>query len=164
MCTQFVYVKISTWLQFMFIYLFNSAALGRVCMKLVIVMGVTWLFDVLSWAHNVYIAEVNGTKHSTNSLTHDIRYYFWYVTDAINALQGVLIFLVVASQPQVRLFSLILLFFFRFLSLYLCHVNILSNTHLNRFTRRLQDFSHQKVAAPSWTSQMASIIQAHRMD
>lgn len=26
------------------------AALGRVCLKLVIVMGVTWICDVLSWA------------------------------------------------------------------------------------------------------------------
>lgn len=26
------------------------AALGRVCLKLVIVMGVTWIVDVLSWA------------------------------------------------------------------------------------------------------------------
>ncbi|XP_055301483.1 probable G-protein coupled receptor Mth-like 1 [Sitodiplosis mosellana] len=81
----------------------ERAALGRVCMKLVVVMGVTWLFDVLSWAHNVWISEVNATKNNTNSnsLTHDVRYYFWYVMDAINALQGVLIFLVVASQPQV---------------------------------------------------------------
>lgn len=69
-------------------------------MKLVVVMGVTWLFDVLSWAHNVWIPDVNTTKNA-NSLTHDVRYYFWYVMDTINALQGVLIFLVVASQPQV---------------------------------------------------------------
>lgn len=86
----------------MYIRLFHSAALGRVCMKLVVVMGVTWLFDVLSWAHNVWISEVNATKDS-NSLTHGVRYYFWYVMDAINALQGVLIFLVVASQPQVTI-------------------------------------------------------------
>lgn len=81
---------------------FSSAALGRVCMKLVIVMGITWIADVLSWAHNVWISDVNAAKNSNiYSVTHDIRYYFWYIMDAINALQGVLIFLVVASQPQV---------------------------------------------------------------
>lgn len=67
------------------------AALGRVCMKLVIVMGVTWIIDVISWA-------VGG------------QYYIWYVTDVINALQGLFIFLVVGLQPQVCLclFSLFL--------------------------------------------------------
>ena len=58
------------------------AALGRVCMKLVIVMGVTWIADVASWA-------VGGPN------------YFWYFTDIVNALQGVLIFIVVGCQPQV---------------------------------------------------------------
>ncbi|KAL7031918.1 hypothetical protein ACKWTF_007172 [Chironomus riparius] len=60
----------------------ERAALGRVCMKLVIVMGVTWIIDVISWA-------VGG------------QYYIWYVTDVINALQGLFIFLVVGLQPQV---------------------------------------------------------------
>lgn len=66
-------------------------------MKLVVIMGITWIADVLSWAHNVAMKSNN-----IYSTTHDIRYYFWYVMDTINALQGVLIFLVVASQPQVR--------------------------------------------------------------
>uniref|UniRef100_A0A336LR90 CSON011196 protein n=1 Tax=Culicoides sonorensis TaxID=179676 RepID=A0A336LR90_CULSO len=61
----------------------ERAALGRVCMKLVIVMGITWIADVLSWA-------IGGPHH------------IWYVTDIINALQGVFIFIVVASQPQVQ--------------------------------------------------------------
>lgn len=61
----------------------SRAALGRVCLKLVVVMGVTWVADVLSWA-------VGGP------------HYFWYLTDLINALQGVLIFIVVGCQPQVR--------------------------------------------------------------
>lgn len=73
-----------------------SAALGRVCMKLVVIMGVTWIADVLSWAHNVAMKD-----SSVHMIKHDVRYYFWYITDAINALQGVLIFVVVASQPQV---------------------------------------------------------------
>lgn len=64
----------------------ERAALGRVCMKLVIVMGITWIADVLSWA-------IGGSRH------------IWYITDIINALQGVFIFIVVASQPQVRLFK-----------------------------------------------------------
>lgn len=61
------------------------AALGRVCVKLVIVMGVTWIGDVLSWA-------VGGPQH------------FWYVSDIINSLQGLFIFIVVGCQPQVRKF------------------------------------------------------------
>lgn len=65
-------------------------------MKLVIIMGVTWVADVFSWAHSVY--EKNS---STPIIRHDVHYYFWYTMDAINALQGVLIFVVVASQPQV---------------------------------------------------------------
>lgn len=60
----------------------ERAALGKVCIKLVIVMGVTWIIDVISWA-------VGGP------------HYLWYVTDVINAMQGVLIFIVVGCQPQV---------------------------------------------------------------
>lgn len=46
-------------------------------------MGVTWIADVISWA-------VGGP------------HYLWYVTDFINAIQGVFIFIVVGCQPQVR--------------------------------------------------------------
>lgn len=60
----------------------ERATLGRVCLKLVVVMGVTWVADVISWA-------VGGPD------------YVWYLTDLINALQGVLIFAVVGCQPQV---------------------------------------------------------------
>lgn len=64
-------------------------------MKLVVVMGVTWVADVISWA-------VGGPN------------YLWYVTDLINALQGVFIFIVVGCQPQVRFFySIIFCFSFR---------------------------------------------------
>ena len=58
------------------------AALGRVCMKLVVVMGVSWIADVLSWA-------VGGPQE------------LWYLTDLINCLQGLFIFIVVGCQPQV---------------------------------------------------------------
>ncbi|XP_034934863.1 probable G-protein coupled receptor Mth-like 1 [Chelonus insularis] len=61
----------------------ERAALSRVCFKLVIVMGVTWIADVISWA-------IGGPS------------YLWYFTDLINALQGVFIFIVVGWQPQVR--------------------------------------------------------------
>ncbi|XP_072745096.1 probable G-protein coupled receptor Mth-like 1 isoform X2 [Anoplolepis gracilipes] len=61
----------------------ERATLGRICMKLVIVMGVTWVADVVSWA-------VGGPQ------------YIWYFTDLINAFQGVLIFATVGCQPQVR--------------------------------------------------------------
>lgn len=47
-------------------------------------MGVTWIADVLSWAFG-------GS------------YYYWIVTDLINVLQGVFIFLVIACQPHVSL-------------------------------------------------------------
>lgn len=60
------------------------AALGRVCLKLVIVMGITWIIDVISWA-------VGGPN------------YIWYTTDVINALQGLFIFMVVCIQPQVNI-------------------------------------------------------------
>lgn len=60
----------------------ERAALGRVCLKLVVVMGVTWVADVVSWW-------VGGPD------------YIWYFSDIINALQGVLIFAVVGCQPQV---------------------------------------------------------------
>lgn len=45
-------------------------------------MGITWIADLVSW--------LVGGPH-----------YFWYVTDLINALQGVLIFIVVGCQTQV---------------------------------------------------------------
>lgn len=51
------------------------------CAKLVVVMGVTWGADVVSWAA--------GGPH-----------YVWYATDLLNALQGLLIFLVVGCQPH----------------------------------------------------------------
>lgn len=78
-----------------------SAALGRVCMKLVVVMGITWIADVLSWAHTVWITDKDLPNSEIYVIPHDVRYYFWYIMDAINALQGVLIFFVVAMQPQV---------------------------------------------------------------
>ncbi|XP_017065167.1 probable G-protein coupled receptor Mth-like 1 [Drosophila eugracilis] len=60
----------------------EKSALGRVCLKLVVVMGVTWIADILSW--------LVGGPHGV-----------WFFTDLINALQGVFIFLVVGCQPQV---------------------------------------------------------------
>ncbi|KDR21417.1 putative G-protein coupled receptor Mth-like 1, partial [Zootermopsis nevadensis] len=60
----------------------ERATLGRVCLKLVVVMGLTWVADVISWA-------VGGP------------HYIWYVTDLMNALQGVFIFAVAGCQPQV---------------------------------------------------------------
>ena len=60
----------------------EKTALGKVCLKLVVVMGVTWIVDVISWL-------VGGPD------------CWWFVTDLINAVQGVFIFLVVGCQPQV---------------------------------------------------------------
>ncbi|XP_001606811.2 probable G-protein coupled receptor Mth-like 1 isoform X2 [Nasonia vitripennis] len=61
----------------------ERAALGKVCLKLVVVMGVPWIFEVISWM-------AGGPA------------FLWYVTDLCNAAQGVLIFIVVGCQPQVR--------------------------------------------------------------
>ncbi|CAB0040875.1 unnamed protein product [Trichogramma brassicae] len=47
----------------------------------IILMGVPWIFDVISWM-------AGGPN------------YFWYVTDLCNAAQGVLIFSVVGCHPQ----------------------------------------------------------------
>ncbi|KAF5291207.1 hypothetical protein FQA39_LY14449 [Lamprigera yunnana] len=60
----------------------ERAALGKVCMKLVIVMGITWILDVVSWA-------AGGPQE------------VWYLIDIANSLQGLSIFLVVCCQPQV---------------------------------------------------------------
>lgn len=68
-------------------FLASRAALGRVCMKLVVVMGITWVTDVISWIH----VTLNGDRHA-----------LWIVPDMINALHGVFIFIVLGCQPQVR--------------------------------------------------------------
>ncbi|KAH8295580.1 hypothetical protein KR018_006221, partial [Drosophila ironensis] len=60
----------------------EKSALGRVCLKLVVVMGVTWIAEIISW--------LVGGPHGV-----------WFFTDLINALQGVFIFIVVGCQPQV---------------------------------------------------------------
>lgn len=51
----------------------HRATLGKICIKLVIVTGLTWIADVISWAHGAWFG---GT------------YYIWIVTDLINTLQG----------------------------------------------------------------------------
>ncbi|KAK7868537.1 hypothetical protein R5R35_004819 [Gryllus longicercus] len=60
----------------------ERATLSRVCLKLVVVMGLTWVMDIISWA-------AGGPN------------YLWYFTDLVNALQGVFIFAVVGCQQQV---------------------------------------------------------------
>lgn len=60
----------------------ERATLRRVCLKLVVVMGITWVADVVSWAAGGPVS-------------------VWYATDLVNALQGVLIFAVVGCQPHV---------------------------------------------------------------
>lgn len=116
---------------------FYRAALGRVCMKLVVVMGITWIADVLSWAHNVWITQSNAHNTQTidvHSFSHGVRYYFFYIMDSINALQGVLIFLVVASQPQVnKPFIRLLWFSFFFLHVYFCLLNSSCMAAASRF-------------------------------
>ncbi|XP_031618903.1 probable G-protein coupled receptor Mth-like 1 [Contarinia nasturtii] len=64
----------------------ERTTLGKICMKLACVMGVTWVFDLISWTHSAWF----GGSH-----------YIWIVTDLINTLQGVFIFIVIGCQPQV---------------------------------------------------------------
>lgn len=71
-----------------FFFLWDSTTLGRICMKLVIVMGITWIADIISWAHSIWF----GSTH-----------FLWIITDLINALQGVFIFIVIGCQPQVNI-------------------------------------------------------------
>lgn len=54
------------------------------CAKLFAVMGITWIFEVLSWA-------VGGAS------------WYWYVTDAINALRGVFIFVICCCKKKIFL-------------------------------------------------------------
>lgn len=69
-------------------------------------MGITWISDVLSWVFGiVWNSDSSAVKNSNMHSTRGDIHYFWYVMDAINAMQGVLIFLVVASQPQVSYFE-----------------------------------------------------------
>uniref|UniRef100_T1JEI0 G-protein coupled receptors family 2 profile 2 domain-containing protein n=1 Tax=Strigamia maritima TaxID=126957 RepID=T1JEI0_STRMM len=55
----------------------------RYAFELVIIMGLFWITEVLSWA-------VGG----------DIRY--WYATDIVNALQGFFTLIVIARRPKIR--------------------------------------------------------------
>ncbi len=77
-------------------------------------MGITWVADVLSWAGN-FDKRTKTLSLAYNCLLKQIflfNYifpvggpdYFWYVTDLINALQGVPIFIVVGCQPQVKIY------------------------------------------------------------
>lgn len=82
------FLKLIRKLMLLLFYFELSAALGRVCLKLVIVMGITWIFDLLSWIK----ITLDGNRHS-----------LWLIPDLINALHGVFIFIVVGCQPQVNL-------------------------------------------------------------
>ncbi|XP_055301328.1 probable G-protein coupled receptor Mth-like 1 [Sitodiplosis mosellana] len=64
----------------------ERTTLGKICIKLSIVCGLTWIADVISWVHGVWFGG---------------GYYIWIVTDLINTLQGVFIFIVIGCQPQV---------------------------------------------------------------
>ncbi|XP_065201057.1 G-protein coupled receptor Mth2-like [Planococcus citri] len=55
--------------------------------KLFGLMGVTWIFEILSWA-------IGGPP------------YFWYVTDAINSLRGLFIFLIFCCKKKTLLMFL----------------------------------------------------------
>lgn len=130
-----------------------SAALGRVCMKLVIVMGVTWTADVLSW-----IAEVLNWGNDGD--------YFWYATDLINALQGVLIFIVVGCQPQVNwTISLIQNVFFRANSSYFrcTELNPFLIYFFVRFRVPWNDCGAPKMVDAHWTQHTVNTIRVHRM-
>ena len=80
-----MYTGLVTLLSHLFLH---RTTLGKICLKLSIVCGLTWIADVLSWAHGIWSG---GAYH-----------YIWIVTDLINTLQGVFIFIVIGCQPQVK--------------------------------------------------------------
>ena len=55
--------------------------MSRICTKLLVVMGISWIFEVVSYL-------IGG------------RQEIWYLTDLVNALQGLFIFIVIGCQPQ----------------------------------------------------------------
>jgi G protein-coupled receptor Mth (Methuselah protein) len=55
----------------------------RMCFWLFCVMGINWVMEVVSWF-------AGGPD------------YIWYVTDVINTLQGLIIFLIFVLEPRVR--------------------------------------------------------------
>lgn len=55
----------------------------RMCVCLFCVMGINWVMEVLSWF-------AGGPD------------YIWYVTDVINTMQGLIIFLIFVLEPRVR--------------------------------------------------------------
>jgi hypothetical protein len=55
----------------------------RMCLFLFFVMGINWVMEIVSWF-------VGGPE------------YIWYVTDVINTLQGVIIFLIFVCEPRIR--------------------------------------------------------------
>ncbi|XP_067010451.2 G-protein coupled receptor Mth2 [Anabrus simplex] len=56
---------------------------ARMCLLLFLTMGVSWMFEIVSWA-------VGGPQ------------YVWVVTDAFNILQGVVIFCIYVLEPRVK--------------------------------------------------------------
>jgi len=55
----------------------------RMCLCLFCVMGINWVMEIVSWS-------LGGPD------------YIWYVTDVINTLQGIFIFLIFIFEPRVR--------------------------------------------------------------
>ncbi|KYN16574.1 G-protein coupled receptor Mth2 [Trachymyrmex cornetzi] len=55
-------------------------------LKLFIVMGITWVLEILSW--------VIGTNI--------VPAFIWYITDTINALQGLIIFIVFVFRKKIK--------------------------------------------------------------
>lgn len=53
-----------------------------ICAKLLGLMGITWIFEILSWA-------IGGPS------------YYWYLTDAINSLRGLLIFITFCCKKRI---------------------------------------------------------------
>lgn len=55
----------------------------RMCLCLFCVMGINWVMEVVSWF-------AGGPE------------YIWYVTDVINTLQGIIIFIIFVLEPRIR--------------------------------------------------------------
>ncbi|KAG5340114.1 MTH2 protein, partial [Acromyrmex heyeri] len=62
-----------------------------VYLKLFVVMGITWILDVLLWIIDTNIL-----------LETDILLYIWYLVNIINALQGVIFFVVLVCRRKIK--------------------------------------------------------------
>jgi hypothetical protein len=79
--SEVIYILFRTILNFFKFFFYPRL---RLSVKLCALMGITWLFEIASWAL-------------------DVPEYYWYMTDAINSLRGFFIFLICCCKKKVFL-------------------------------------------------------------